>query len=179
MNNFSNGSWSAIVTLFAKTMLGLLVVLMASTSIARAEQTARIEEQGTLSIAGGATTATYVVMIGTPRFAPERVALASIFGVYLANARFYIRVPKKGWIVEERRLPVVEDLGESFPNNLIARTPVTESEMPSWFKDLPDGSKENIEGFIAFYSGAFRIYLADRSQESAERLARAINASPN
>lgn len=162
---------------FSLIALAMVVFLVAGVDANASGDVAQIEEHGLIHTSSGISITTFVVTIGTPRFDMERAGLASIFGAYLANAQFFISIPGKGWVVQEWRLPEEEDFNELFPNNLIAQKPTHEEFMPAWFHMLPPRLKDNIESFLAFYSGAFRIFLSDQAQDKAEELARAINAA--
>lgn len=158
-----------------KKAAGLVVVFLVLVFLAgrpaSAGDIAQIEEYGSINLVP-----TFVVVIGTPHFDSgfERSALVRMVGIYLANAKFFIRLPDGGWVVQERHLP---DKEKFTADDLLVQKEAVDEDMPTWFRILPQRLRDNIESFLGFYSGAFRIYLVDQSRENAEELARVINAA--
>jgi len=50
-----------------------------------------------------------------------------------------------------------------------------EQSFPPWYHSLPEKERATISFFLAFYSGAYRIYAGDHTLSEARALALAIN----
>ena len=138
-------------------------------------QKTEVEQFGVITSSLEDSSPIFVVKIGEPEFNSMRDALALAINSsrYSFNAAMFIRKQDDSWIITEWRLPSKEDFNDEFPLNLQIKRDA--DEMPDWFLKLPEKFQKNIMGFLAFYSGAYRIYLDDKSEGTALDLAAAIN----
>ncbi len=123
----------------------------------------------------------YVVTLGHPVFSRERAPLGSLIGVYMANSVHWTNLGDGSWAMIEYRMPETKEerayMTASKVEMLMTRKMVREDELPSAIKELPPAARRTIMAFLQFYSGAFRIYLHNDSEESARFLANALNTA--
>ncbi len=159
------------------TAMTLCLALASSAEPARA----RIEQYGTVTTSGGAETPEFVVTLGEPLFFPERAGLATLVGVYQANAVHWVHRTDDTWVRVEYRAPLtpVDYTSDGLRIETLQVTkPAAAAELPPLLRGLAPALLANIRSTLDFYSGALRIYLRDESEAAARRLADALNARP-
>lgn len=166
-------------TMVAFATIAFITAALAHTAGPEAEEV-QIEQYGSVAASSGAETPTFVVIIGRPRFATDRRALAAIVGIYEANAIQCVRRRDGTWTTLEYRLPLTAIdfavLRAHGADGIAVRRIVRPQDLPSQFDRLPSELLANVSSFLHFYSGALRIYLTDQSEPAARRLAEAITS---
>lgn len=126
----------------------------------------------------GASVTIFAVAIGEPQFDPARrlLAMEPLIGPLQANAILYVRMQDDSWTSISWRMPAsAKEFAAGLVGDLMVRAVADERSFPPWYHSLPEKERATISFFLAFYSGAYRIYAGDHTLSEARALALAIN----
>lgn len=175
-----NARTAGILSVFVVAMFCAGVAMTMANVSAAERDVAEPVHYGWLTASEAESVPQYVVQVGKPVFANERRGVATLVGVYLANATQWIARLDGTWVTVDYRIPVSKrDFMELASGNLaviqIVRQ-ISAENLPAWFKELAENEKgNNVSSFLVFYSGGLRIYLNDQTFEAAEVLSAEMN----